>query len=124
MNLKNCRNETPPKGRGESENRLQQKCFKWFSESFPELNGLMWHNYNNPRNKVQGAQLKTMGLIAGVPDLVFVGNGVPVFFELKTKTGRVSEVQREIHAKLREHGMVVHIIRDVEEFKEIMNGLV
>lgn len=119
MKVENCRNETPPKGRDESENRLQQKCFKWFSESFPELNGLMWHNYNNPRNKVQGAQLKTMGLVAGIPDLVFVGGGVPVFFELKTKTGRVSEVQREIHDKLREHGMDVHIIRDVEQFKAL-----
>lgn len=124
MNLKNCRNETPPKGRNESENTLQQKCFKWFSATYPDLHGLLWHNYNNPRNKVAGAQLKTMGLIAGVPDLIFVGHGVPTFFELKTKTGRVSGVQSEIHAKLNEHGMVVHIIRDVEEFKQIVNGLV
>lgn len=117
MNTDNCRNTTPPKGRDESENRLQQKCFKWFTQNYPELHGLLWHNYNNPRNKVAGAQLKTMGLIAGIPDLIFVGGGVPVFFELKTKTGRVSEAQKGIHKQLNAHNMDVHIIRDIEEFK-------
>jgi len=116
-NMENVRSQTPPKGRQQSETVLQQKCFIWFTEQFPELHGLLWHNYNNPRNAINGNQLKSMGLIAGIPDMSFAVEKELMYLELKTQTGRVSDVQQVIHEQLKTAGFDVEIIRDVDEFK-------
>jgi hypothetical protein len=74
---------------------------------------------NNPRSRIGGAIEKAMGLTAGLPDLVLYGNldGSPFagFFEVKTKTGRVSEAQRDMHDRLQSQGFRIAIVRSVAD---------
>ena len=46
-----------------TEAQFQTKCVSWFNDNFPELRGLLYHNYNNPRNAISGARLKAQGLV-------------------------------------------------------------
>lgn len=50
--------------------------------------------------KVRGAQLKSMGLASGVPDLMFIHNGRTRWIELKSDKGRVSDAQHETFCRL------------------------
>jgi hypothetical protein len=74
---------------------------------------------NNPRSKITGAIEKGMGLTAGFPDLGIYGDldGSPFagFLEVKTKTGRVSEAQRDMHDRLQDAGFRVAIVRSTDD---------
>ena len=109
-----------PKPKEQTESSLQSQCFKWFSNNFPELSGLLYHNYNNPRNAANGSRLRTMGLIKGIPDFTFAIpdalTGGILYFELKNKSGKLSAAQIQIHKQLIEAGHNVEIIRTRDEF--------
>jgi hypothetical protein len=65
------------------------------------------------------AAMKTHGYHAGWPDLEIIYRGRPIFIELKSKTGRVSAVQRICHHRLTLAGAVVTVCKslgDVELF--------
>jgi len=52
----------------------------------------------------------------GWPDLtVILPTGEVHFVELKTKTGRLSEHQKRIHADLENQGANIHVIRTLEQ---------
>ena len=80
---------------------------------------------NKPRSKVSGAIEKSMGAMAGWPDLQVMGciigedpaDARPFtgFMEVKTKTGRLSEKQHEMHDNLRLCGFDVAVVRSVED---------
>ena len=56
---------------------------------------VVWfHVPNAPRNKIQGARLKQMGMLAGAPDLIFLHQGRAFALELKAKKGHPSPSQR------------------------------
>jgi hypothetical protein len=65
--------------------------------------GVFWTAINPlpGRDVVSGAQAKQLGVVAGVPDLVFVYRGYSLWVELKAdKRGRLSTVQQAAHLKL------------------------
>jgi hypothetical protein len=53
------------------------------------------------RRPTEAAILKSIGTIAGIPDLVCIFEGRCYALELKTERGRVTEVQRVTHERLR-----------------------
>jgi hypothetical protein len=56
--------------------------------------GLLWlHTPNEPRDKIAGARLKRMGMLAGTSDLLLWYRGKAYALELKTLGGRPSDVQ-------------------------------
>ena len=115
--------KTPPKGKPMSENTLQTKCVSWFNSQFPELRGLLYHNYNNPRNAIAGARLKAAGLVAGIPDLS-LAVGSMLYIELKAEGGKVSIAQKSIHRQLEAAGFTVVVCWDVDEFaREVVDHL-
>lgn len=67
---------------------------------------------------------------AGVPDrLVLLPGGLVIFVELKQDTGRLSPLQKEMHTRLRELGMLVRTLygmdqvhQFVEEVQLLMEG--
>jgi len=93
-----------------SEDKIQQTLFTWFHHAYPSLRGLLYMNYNNPRNKVSGSILKGMGLVAGVPDMFLA---IPnksyhgFYIELKRWDGKVSDDQKEIQPILLSRGYKV-----------------
>jgi hypothetical protein len=71
---------------------------------------------NNPRNAIDGARLKQMGLRAGTPDLCIMTKGfAPIFIELKAPKGRLSDAQRLAADRLVEHGGVIVVCRSLDE---------
>lgn len=50
------------------------------------------------RNAAEGANLKTQGALAGIPDLIIWLPGArSILLEMKAKDGRLSSAQKEIH---------------------------
>jgi len=67
-------------------------------------------------------QRKSNGMKNGIPDLLIPPN---IFIEMKTTGGKVSEVQKEIHLKLKQlgcHVIVAYSAKEAyEKYKEIIN---
>lgn len=95
-----------------TEMQHQQLVFKWAQQpsirsKYPELK-LMFH-IPNERNctPVQGRQLKLAGVRSGVPDLelpVSRKGYTGLHIEMKTETGRLSDVQKWWIAELEKQG--------------------
>jgi hypothetical protein len=79
--------------------------------------------------KKRGAILKSMGLVAGVPDILIFGPGPTVNngatfsrvigLELKTQKGRQSDSQKEVARKFQEFGGLYLLARNLDDV-EIM----
>jgi hypothetical protein len=76
--------------------------------------GCLWFHIPNPRSKVAGANLKLLGMMAGLPDLILIHQGRVFGLELKTPRGRVSPVQRACHARLIAAGAVIATVVGVD----------
>lgn len=76
------------------------------------------------RNKIEAANLKRQGVKAGVPDLV-----IPcarcgyhgLYIEMKTKTGRISDKQKEWLKLLRKEGYAAYVARGASQAIELID---
>ena len=105
------------------EARIQQDCYVWFHNSFPELRGLLCYNLNNSKNMVDGALNKSKGLVKGRSDMEFNYMGVTTFIELKTPNGFQSQEQKEWQKKIELQGFKYHIVRNLEEFQKVIEDV-
>ncbi|KKN79706.1 hypothetical protein LCGC14_0337280 [marine sediment metagenome] len=109
-----------PKKRGRVEEYLQEACVTYMNLQYPNI--LCIHIPNGGlRDKYTAKILKTMGVVAGAPDLfIFKPNrdyhGLAV--ELKTKVGKLTPKQKEFMAKLENNGYKYKIVRSVMQFIE------
>lgn len=62
--------------------------------------------------------LKKMGLTSGIPDILILNNGTVYFLELKSENGKLSDVQKIIHAALTRMGYQVATAYNFEEAYE------
>jgi len=58
----------------------------------------------------------------GVPDRIFLKNGITIFVEFKRPGGKLSPLQIHVIGQLRNAGFDVHVIDDIPTGKEIFNG--
>jgi|SRR5690606_5516139 len=109
----------------ESEIKIQAACYQWAWNTHHQSRRCLFHVPNGgSRNKIEAMQLKASGVIAGIPDLLFVWGGAVHAFELKTSAGTVSDEQKKVHAAWLAQGVKVHIVRDFETFKKLFNEIV
>jgi hypothetical protein len=106
-----------------TEKRLQQLCFTWFHNTYPNLRGTMWMTHNQAKNATQGSILKAMGMVPGVSDLLWFYQGCLYCIELKTETGKQSAVQKKWESAVEKQGAIYYVIRDLDRFKLIINAL-
>lgn len=106
-----------------SEERLQQECYMWFHNTYPQYRGLLNYNLNNSKNAIDGMKNKAMGLQAGRADMELLFNGSVYFLELKTKTGRQQPVQKKWQELVEARGFQYHIVRDVQMFSEVIKKI-
>lgn len=66
-------------------------------------------------NLMRGMYLKSMGLVAGFPDLLIIYRGIAFGLEIKAPKGKVTETQRDTHAALGRAGMDVRVVRSLDE---------
>lgn len=104
-----------------SEDRLQQEIFTYHWNNYPEERGLLFMVHNNPRNRIEGAQLKAKGLVAGVSDMIYLAPmpRLPFLLELKTLSGKQSPEQKAWQTLTYKAGYYYAIVRTLEEAKKI-----
>jgi hypothetical protein len=93
--------------------------------------GLLWCHppMGGYRTLAVGAELKRQGAKAGVPDVLIFARSPRrpdvrgVALELKTPTGRVSEVQREWHAALAREGWIVRVVRSASDVLDVLREM-
>lgn len=79
----------------------------WFSH-FPAGGG----------GKVRGARLKSLGLKAGVPDILILWRSSLYCLEIKTPGKYASKVQKATHLLLREAGARVGVVRGLDDVRD------
>ncbi len=104
-----------------SEDAIQIELANWLRRR-ARIDARYHHCYHIPnggnRSAREGAKFKLMGVVAGIPDLFI---GIPnatfhgLYIELKTATGRVSKVQKEVHRIARGNGYAVAVCRSAAE---------
>jgi hypothetical protein len=67
------------------------------------------------RTRVEGAILKAIGTVAGIPDIVCIFGGRCYALELKAPNGHLTDVQRVVHERLREAGANVAVAHGIDQ---------
>lgn len=108
-----------------SEDILQAEIFKWYHNNFCLPKHTPRHYiFSVPngglRNKREAVKMKATGLKAGVSDLIVLQPNRTIFVELKTPIGRQSDKQKEFEQIVRDLGFEYHLVRSLDEFKNIL----
>lgn len=120
-------NQNPETGnRDQSEIKLQSAAWQWVWNTYPGTRLLMFHVPNGGfRSKVEAAQLKASGVLAGIPDILFIWKGRLYGFEFKRPNEhRVSPAQQKVHIKWGEHNIPVYIITELERFQFLVTHII
>jgi len=87
----------------------QKAVVSWLRKFYPHLVIAAIPN-GEQRSKTTGVKLKAEGVLAGIPDLIIaMPNGGSIWVEMKTKSGKLSTVQKEVHSRLEYLGHTVII---------------
>lgn len=104
---------------------LQAECFKYAWNHYPQTRGMIFHVPNGGyRNKAEAVKFKAIGLVAGVPDIIFLWKGKTYFFEFKALNGTLSDSQVEWQRKAYENGFHTTIINDFQVWKKEIENIV
>lgn len=60
---------------------------------------------------------------SGVPDRILIGNGHTIFVETKSKTGKLSELQKEIIKEMKKRGATVYVPYTKEQVDSIIQSI-
>jgi hypothetical protein len=105
-----------------SEVKAQSKAFTNLWNARPDLRGRVFAINNNSENGIKGAMNKAMGVVSGVADMCYLKpEGRTCWIEWKTDTGKQSEEQKRFEKICRSLGHEYHIVRNEEEFLNIIN---
>jgi len=107
-----------------TEDQLQQKCVIEFKNNYQIKGlGLIFSVPNGgTRNILEAKKLKLTGQLAGVSDLVVLLHQKTIFFELKAEKGVQSDVQKLFETNVKKLGFEYHIIKSLEQFKNILEN--
>lgn len=106
----------------EEEHRIQCECVKWFNYQYPKLRGRLFAVPNGGRrDATTAAKLKAEGVVAGVADLILLKKNsehAALLIEMKTRTGRQRDTQKEWESAVCENNEYKYIIcRSFDDFK-------
>lgn len=106
-----------------SEHQIQAQIISYFNQSYPTLRKCLFHVQNKASNSIEGAKFKSLGVVAGISDLVLLSTNQVTFIELKDDKGKQSEhqIQFQHQATILNHQYV--IIRSLSEFKALLSQL-
>ena len=66
------------------------------------------------RSPIEAAIFKSLGVVAGVPDILIVYRGQLYALELKTEAGRVTDIQSDTQAVMKRAGVIVATAHGVD----------
>lgn len=109
----------------DEEHRIQCQCVRWFNLQYPKLRGRLFAVPNGGKRDVTtAAKLKAEGVVAGVADLILLVRNSKygaLLIEMKTRTGRQSDSQKEWQ-KIVGGDYKYVVCRSVEEFINKVNS--
>jgi len=102
-----------------SEKQLQAHCFQWTWNMYPELRRLFFKvNNDGEKNIVAAVQDRGLGIVRGIPDLVFM---VPAMgIELKMPGKKQTEDQIKVEVKWKSRQIPYYLVFTVEQYQEIV----
>lgn len=105
-----------------NEDQFQAATYMYINNNYPMFRKLVFHVPNQgAKNPKEGAKLKAMGVIAGVPDLILLKPLCGI--ELKMPTGRIDPNQKEIHAHWGNNDIPVYVCWNPEDVVDLFNHL-
>lgn len=91
-----------------NEDQFQSATYLYINNNYPALRRLIFHVPNEgARSKAEAMKLKSMGVLAGVPDLILLKPLCGI--ELKMPNGVVSTSQKELHTLWGANGVPVYV---------------
>ena len=111
-----------------NESNIQIACVRWFRCMHPKLARLLFAVPNGgARNAVTGAILKAEGVVPGVADLLLLvpRNGYHgLAIEMKTRTGRQSDSQREWQQEVEAQGYCYVVCHSFDDFRNEVDAYI
>jgi hypothetical protein len=109
--------------RKSTEDQLQKSVVGWLQLQ-EAMGRLTYHAVPNEgkRSYKTAARLQSIGMRAGVPDLVIIGHFGVGYIELKTPAGRQSDFQKAWEARLKDFEIPHAICRSLESVMQTVNG--
>lgn len=108
-----------------TEDKIQQDCFIWFWNNYPELRKCLFAVPNGgARDGKTGKRLKLTGVVAGVSDLILLYNEKAYCIEMKTPIGKQSIKQKEWQKVVEKQNIDYFLCYSFEEFKNVIKSIV
>lgn len=108
------------------EHRIQVACVNWFRLQYPSMTHNLFAVPNGGRrDATTGAKLKAEGVLAGVSDLLLLRKNSrygALCIEMKTRSGRQAETQREWQRAIEADGYKYVICRSLDDFMKEINA--
>lgn len=61
------------------------------------------------------------GYVSGLPDILIIHEGQPIFVELKSEKGRLSEAQKDVREAIWRAGGYTYVARSIADVEDILN---
>ena len=116
-----------------SEAELQEQVILWLDVALPS-GSMRHHSPNEGMHKAHYRKKQArFGMLSGWPDIeIFVQRHwfhedirwAPIFIELKSEKGRLSDNQKEVLQTLDEAGCYTMVCRSLLEVEDFLNGLI
>ena len=107
-----------------SEDRIQQDCVIWFKNNYclahhtPKY--CIFHVPNEGKDMREQLKKRSIGMLAGVSDLVVLLPGKVLFIEMKDEKGKQSVKQESFQRTVVTLGFDYYIIRSLSDFKQLI----
>ena len=107
-----------------SEHQIQAQIIAYFNQHYPNHRKCLFHVQQKASNALEGARFKTLGVTAGVSDLILLApNGITYFLELKDDKGKQSDHQKAFQQQAESLGHIYRIIRSLSEFQTLLSTI-
>ena len=107
-----------------SERQIQIQCVSWFRQRYPEASGVFFSVPNGgARNAWTAKNLRDEGALADAPDLLLLiprHGYASLCIEMKTRTGRQSDAQKEFQRAAEGEGNRYVVCRSFDEFRKVI----
>lgn len=101
---------------------LESDLQKYFVKLLYMVPNIFFHSIPNEskRSFYYGSHLKKMGLRSGVPDLLIIKNGRPIYIELKSKKGKLTKNQENIRDEIIKNGADYYVINCIDSIEKFL----
>jgi hypothetical protein len=107
------------------EEKLQQRCYTFFHNTYPNLRNCLWRVENErKRSTYQQSIAKSTGLTAGVADFNLLYKGHFYAIELKIPGNGQTQSQYDWQNAIRAQRGSYYVIYSLQEFKDLIRKIV